>query len=104
MKKIEIETKTTICKYGTKTLTLTIENKNEWNGGEHSRTYLDISDIDKMFEVKNIFIDNSNTAKIKAYDQEIETDSGHVIIECREKMSGKKTGALESAICELLDD
>ena len=96
--------KTTECKYGTKTLNMTITDRNEWTSGNNSRTYLDITDTDKMFEVKSIYIDDSNTTELAAYDHEIETDSGRVIIECRDKMSGKKFDELKFAMYDLLDN
>ena len=96
--------RTANCEFGTKNIELKITETNEWTGGSNSRTYLEIKGLEKMYGITKMFIDNSKSARLRAYDFTVDTDRGTVVIECSDKQSHAKKDALEDSLWALLDN
>jgi len=88
--------------FGTRTVTLSSADLNEWSGGIHTRLYMDVPA--EIRGCHTIYIDKSKTARMGILDLMVETMAGNVICESAKQLSGAKQAALSNGIEEIFGE
>lgn len=85
---------------GTKCWDIQLSDVNHWDGGNHSRDYLE---IDEWPLADEPFVDHNKNARLRpALDVPVETDAGLVILRGAGSVSGTKQDELKRAMQALM--